>query len=145
MAVRATREVVFDASPEAILDALADIEEVPSWSTVHRHAEVLDRHPDGRPHHVKATLKIMGITDKEVLEYHWGRDWVVWDAKDTFQQRGQHGEYNLTRLGDKTKVRFDIIIDLAAPIPAFLMNRAKKIVLEAAVDRLRCRVTRFYG
>jgi hypothetical protein len=28
MAARATREVVFDASPEAILDALADIEEV---------------------------------------------------------------------------------------------------------------------
>ncbi|MCW2521095.1 MAG: cyclase, partial [Mycobacterium sp.] len=63
MAVRATREIVFDASPEAILDALADIEEVPSWSTLHRQAEVLDRHPDGRPHHVKATVKIMGVTD----------------------------------------------------------------------------------
>jgi hypothetical protein len=130
MAVRATREVVFDASPEAILDALADIEEVPSWSTVH---------------HVKATLKIMGVTDKELLEYHWGKDWVVWDATDTFQQRGQHGEYNLTRVGDQTKVRFDIIIDLAAPIPAFLIKRAKKIVLDIAIDRLRCRVTRFYG
>jgi hypothetical protein len=145
MAVQATREIVFDASPEAILDALADIEEVPSWSTVHRHTEVLDRHPDGRPHHVKATLKIMGVTDKEVLEYHWGPDWVVWDAVDTFQQRGQHGEYNLTRLGDQTRVRFDLIIDLAAPIPQFLIRRAKKIVLDIAIDRLRCRVTRFYG
>lgn len=145
MAVRATREVLFDASPEAILDALADIEEVPSWSTLHRHTEVLDRHPDGRPHHVKATLKIMGITDKEVLEYHWGQDWVVWDAKDTFQQRGQHGEYNLTRLGDQTRVRFDLIIDLGAPIPRFLLKRAKKMVLDAAIDRLRCRVTRNHG
>ena len=72
MAVRASREVVFDAPPEAILDVLADIEALPSWTSVHRHAEVLDRHPDGRPHHVKATLRIMGITDKEVLEYHWG-------------------------------------------------------------------------
>ncbi len=51
---------------------LADIEHVPSWSALHKSAEVLDRYPDGRPHHVKATLKIMGITDKEVLEYHWG-------------------------------------------------------------------------
>jgi hypothetical protein len=145
MAVRATREVVFDASPEAILDALADIEEVPSWSTVHRHTEVLDRHPDGRPYHVKATLKILGITDKELLEYHWGRDWVVWDATDTFRQRGQHGEYNLTRLGDQTRVRFDIVVDLSAPIPEFLIKRVKKILLDAAIDRLRCRVTRFYG
>ena len=136
---------MFDAAPEAILDALADIEEVPSWSTVHRHAEVLDRYPDGRPRHVKATVKIMGITDKELLEYHWGRDWVVWDASDTFQQRAQHGEYNLTREGDQTRVRFDIIVDLAAPIPEFLIKRAKKIVLEVAIDRLRSRVTRFYG
>jgi hypothetical protein len=136
---------MFDAAPEVILDALADIEEVPTWSTVHRHAEVLDRYPDGRPHHVKATVKIMGVTDKELLEYHWGRDWVVWDASDTFQQRGQHGEYNLTREGDQTRVRFDIIVDLAAPIPQFLIKRAKKIVLDIAIDRLRCRVTRFYG
>ena len=141
VAVRASREVVFDAPPDAILAALADIEAVPSWSSVHKHAEVLDRHPDGRPHHVKATLRIMGITDKEVLEYHWGRYWMVWDAEETFQQRGQHGEYNLTPEGDdKTRVRFDIILDLAAPIPEFLIKRAKKIVLDVATERLRRRV-----
>ena len=145
MAVRASREVVFEAPPEAILDALADIDAVPTWSPVHKHAEVLDRHPDGRPHHVKATLKIMGISGKEVLEYHWGPHWVVWDAHDTLQQRGQHGEYNLTREGDQTRVRFDIIVDLAAPIPQFLIKRAKKIVLDVALDRLRCRVTRNHG
>jgi ribosome-associated toxin RatA of RatAB toxin-antitoxin module len=141
MAVRASREVVFEAPPEAILDALADIETVPSWSPLHKTAEVLDRYPDGRPRHVKATLKIMGITDKEVLEYHWGPRWMVWDAHETFQQRGQHGEYNLTPEGDdKTRVRFDIIMDLAAPIPAFLIKRAKKIVLDVATESLRKRV-----
>ncbi|MCF6387597.1 SRPBCC family protein [Mycobacterium sp. MBM] len=145
MAVRASREILFDASPEAILDALADIDEVPTWSTLHRSAEVVDRHPDGRPHHVKATVKIMGITDREILEYHWGEDWMVWDAQDTFQQRGQHGEYKLIREGDRTRVRFDLIIDLAAPIPEFLLRRARNLVLDNAVDRLRTRVTRFYG
>jgi hypothetical protein len=140
VAVRASREVVIDAEPDAILDVLADIDTVPSWSSVHKSAEVLDRYPDGRPHHVKATLKIMGITDKEVLEYHWGDYWMVWDAEETFQQRGQHGEYNLTREDDKTRVRFDLILDLAAPIPEFLIKRAKKIVLDVATERLRRRV-----
>jgi uncharacterized protein YndB with AHSA1/START domain len=141
MAVRASREVVFDAPPCAILDALADIEHVPSWSAVHKQAEVLDRHPDGRPNHVKATFRIMGITDKEVLEYHWGDDWMVWDAQDTLQQRGQHVEYNLTPEGDdRTRVRFDIILDLAAPVPDFLIRRAKKMVLDVATESLRTRV-----
>ncbi|OBB48343.1 SRPBCC family protein [Mycobacterium sp. 852002-51961_SCH5331710] len=141
MAVQASREVVFEAPKEVIMDALADIDAVPTWSPVHKRAEVLDRHPDGRPHHVKATFKIMGVTDKELLEYHWGDDWVVWDAKATMQQRGQHGEYNLTPIGeDRTRVRFDIIIDLAAPIPEFLLRRAKKMVLDVATENLRRRV-----
>jgi hypothetical protein len=141
MAVRASREVVFDAPAGAILDALADIEDVPSWSPVHKTAEVLDRHPDGRPHHVRATFRLMGITDKEVLEYHWGEDWMVWDAQDTLQQRGQHVEYNLTPEGEnRTRVRFDIILDLAAPIPAFLIRRAKKMVLDVATECLRKKV-----
>ena len=137
--------MMFDASPEAILDVLADVEDVPSWSTLHRRVEVLDRHPDGRPHHVLTTLKLMGVTDRELLEYHWGPDWVVWDAQDTFQQRGQHGEYNLERQGDRTRVRFALTVDVAAPIPEFLLRRAKRIVLEVAVDRLRCLVTRNHG
>ena len=146
MTVRASREVVFDASPEAILKALADIEDVPSWSPLHKHTEVLDRHPDGRPHHVRATFRIMGITDKELLEYHWGDDWMVWDATETVQQRGQHVEYNLTPEGeDKTRVRFDIILDLAAPIPEFLIKRAKKIVLDVATESLRKQVMERYA
>jgi uncharacterized protein YndB with AHSA1/START domain len=146
MAVRASKEVVFEAPPEAIMDALADIESVPTWSSVHKNAEVLDRHPDGKPRHVKATFKIMGITDKEVLEYHWGPRWMVWDAKDKFQQRGQHVEYNLTPEGeDKTRVRFDIILDLGAPIPEFLIKRAKKIVLDVATESLRKQVMEKYA
>ena len=141
MAVRASREVVIEAPPEAILDALADIDAVSSWSTLHKDAEVLDRHPDGRPHHVRATLKIRGVTDKEVLEYHWGERWVVWDAEQTFQQRGQHGEYNLTPEGEeRTRVRFDLILDLAAPLPHFLVKKAKKMVLDVALEELRRRV-----
>ena len=138
MAVRASREVVFEAPPEAILDALADIDSVPTWSSVHKHAEVLDRHPDGKPRHVKATFKIMGITDKEVLEYHWGPRWMVWDAKDTFQQRGQHVEYNLTPEGvGQTRVRFDITVEPGRPIPAFIVRRASESALDGAEKGLR--------
>jgi hypothetical protein len=95
---------------------------------------------------VKATLKIMGITEQEVLEYNWGDDWMVWDATETFNQRSQHGEYNLTREGDdKTRVRFDIILDLAAPVPEFLIKRVKRIVLEVATESLRKRVMEKYA
>ncbi|MEB3022898.1 SRPBCC family protein [[Mycobacterium] crassicus] len=141
MAVRASREIVIDAPPEKILDALADVSDVVTWSPVHKSMEVLDKYEDGRPHHVRATIKVLGLVDREILEYHWGPDWVVWDAKATAQQRAQHVEYNLTREGpDSTRVRFDITVEPTGPIPAFMVRRASKLVLQTATERLRERV-----
>lgn len=137
MAVRASREFVIDAPTDVILDALADVGALVSWSPVHKRMEVLDAYDDGRPHHVRATIKILGLVDKEILEYHWGPDWMVWDAKATFQQRGQHVEYNLTPEGlDRTRVRFDITVEPSGPIPAFIVKRASKLVLDVATERL---------
>jgi hypothetical protein len=137
VAVRASREIVIDAPPEVILDALADVEAAPTWSSVHKHVHVVDRYPDGRPRLVKATVKVLGIVDHEVLEYHWGRDWVVWDADRTAQQHAQHGEYTLYREGEATRVRFDLTLEPSTPLPHFLVKRAKKAVLTAATEGLR--------
>ncbi|OBI97610.1 SRPBCC family protein [Mycobacterium asiaticum] len=138
MAVQASREIVIDAPPDKIMAALRDIDALPQLSPVHKKVEVLDCYPDGSPHHVKATVKILGIVDNEILEYHWGPDWVVWDAKETFQQHGQHIEYTVKPEGvDKSRVRFDITVEPAGPIPAFLVKRTSNAVLAAATEGLR--------
>lgn len=142
MAVRASQEIVIDAPPGDILDALADIGGVPSWSRVHKRAEVIDRYDDGRPHHVRVAVKILGLIDEEVLEYHWGPDWLVWDADNTSQQRAQHVEYTLKPEGDATRVRIDITVEPAAPIPEFLIKRASRTVLHSATVGLRDHVMR---
>ncbi|ORB75479.1 SRPBCC family protein [Mycobacterium scrofulaceum] len=146
MAVQASSEIVIDAPPEVIMEALADMDAVPSWSPVHKRVEVVDKHPDGRPYHVKVTISVTGIHDTELLEYHWGPDWMVWDAQKTAQQRGQHGEYTLTREGyDKTRVRFAITVEPFAPLPEFWVNRARKKILHAALEGLRQRVVEGFG
>ncbi|WP_407687533.1 SRPBCC family protein [Mycobacterium sp. HUMS_1102779] len=141
MAVQASAQIVIDAPPEEIMVVLADVGAVPLWSSVHKKAEIIDAYPDGRPHHVKVTVKVLGIVDHEVLEYHWGADWVVWDAQKTMQQHGQHVEYRLQRVGvDKTRVQFDITLEPSAPLPEFLVNRARKTVVRAATEGLRKQV-----
>jgi uncharacterized protein YndB with AHSA1/START domain len=141
VAVQASREIVIDAPPAAIMAALADIDTLTEWSSVHKRLEVLDRHSDGRPHHVKATVKVLGLVDNEILEYHWGPDWVIWDAEGTFQQHGQHVEYTLKQEGlNRTRVRFDITVEPSGPVPEFLVRRASNIVLNSATKGLRDRV-----
>ncbi|MCV6984513.1 SRPBCC family protein [Mycobacterium shinjukuense] len=138
MAVQASREIVIDAPPEKIMEALSDVDVLSEWSPVHKKLEVIDRYPDGRPHHVKAIVKVLGMTDKEILEYHWGPDWVVWDADKTFQQHGQHIEYTVKPEGiDKARVRFDITVEPSGPIPGFLVKRASEMVLNSAIKGLQ--------
>lgn len=120
------------------MEALSDVDVLASWSPLHKGVEILDRYPDGRPHHVKATIKLFWIVDKEILEYHWGPNWVVCDAEETFQQRGQHVEYLVWPEGvDQARVRFDITVEPTGPIPGFIVKRASMMVLDAATEGLR--------
>lgn len=119
------------------MEALTDVGVLASWSPLHKHIEVIDRYPDGRPHHVRTTIKILGLVDKEVLEYHWGPDWVVYDATGTSQQHGQHVEYTLKPEGvEQTRVRFDVTVEPGRPMPAFIVRRAAESVLDSSMTGL---------
>ena len=140
MAIRASRELVIDAPPETIIDTLADVAALPLWSPAHSEVALIDTYVDGRPHHVAVTVQLMGIVDREVLEYQWGRDWVIWDAKRTRAQHGQHVEFRLSPEAGKTRVRFDITLEPNSLLPDFLLKRPRETVLASVVDGLPAQV-----
>lgn len=83
------------------------------------------------------TAKLMGIVDREVLEYHWGPDWVVWDAESTDAQHAQHVEFTLTPEAGKTRVRFAVTLEPKTLLPEFLLKRPPEMVLARVVEGLR--------
>jgi ribosome-associated toxin RatA of RatAB toxin-antitoxin module len=140
MATSDSREVVIEASPEEILDVIADIEATPTWSPQYQSAEVLEAYDNGRPKRVKMKIKTAGISDEQVVEYTWAGDVVSWTLVSAGQLKAQDASYTLTPDGDKTKVKFDITIDLAIPLPGFVLKRAMKGGVETATDGLRKQV-----
>ena len=74
MAVSDSREVVIEATPEEILDVIADVETAPDWSSQHQGAEILDTDEKGRPGRVKLKLKTMCIADEQVVQYESAQD-----------------------------------------------------------------------
>jgi ribosome-associated toxin RatA of RatAB toxin-antitoxin module len=140
MATSNSREVVIEASPEEILDVIADVEETPSWSPQYQSAEVLDAYDNGRPRRVKMKIKTAGISDEQVVEYTWSGDVVRWTLISAGQLKAQDASYTLTPEGDKTRVKFDISVDLAIPLPGFVLKRAMKGGIETATDGLRKQV-----
>ena len=137
MATSDSREVVIEASPEQILDVIADVESTPSWSPQYQSAEILEKGKDGRPKRVKMKVKTAGISDEQVVDYTWAGDSVSWTLVSAGQLKAQDASYTLTPDGAKTKLRFDITVDLAIPLPGFVLKRAMKGGVETATDGLR--------
>lgn len=140
MAVKDSREVVIEASPEEIFDVLADVESVPSWSPQYQSAEVLDTYEDGRPRRVRMRIKAAGLTDEQVVEYSWTADSVGWTLVSAGQLKAQDAKYTLTPQGEATKVRFDMAVDPSIPIPGFLLKNTLKGGMKTATDGLRTQV-----
>ncbi|MCV7283939.1 SRPBCC family protein [Mycolicibacterium wolinskyi] len=140
MATSDSREVVIEATPEEILDVIADVEATPSWSPQFQRAEILETFDDGRPRRAKMTVKAAGLTDEQVIEYTWSENKVSWTLVSAGQLKAQDASYTLTPDGDKTRVRFDMSIDLSVPLPGFILKRTMKGGMETATDGLRKQV-----
>jgi ribosome-associated toxin RatA of RatAB toxin-antitoxin module len=140
MAITDSREVVIDATPEEIMDVLLDLESLTEWSSFHKKVEILERDGEGHPSKSRQTVKIVGVSDEQVLDYSVYDDGVGWTLESSKQQRAQEGRYTLTPDGDATRVRFDLTVDLSAPVPGFLVKRGAKGLMETATEGLRKRV-----
>jgi hypothetical protein len=143
MAIKESRDIVIEASPEEILDVIADFDAMPEWSEPHQSAEVLETGDDGRPSKVKMKVKVAGITDEQIVAYTWSADQVSWALVSSSQQKAQDGKYILVPQGGKeeaTLVKFELLADPNVPLPGFVLKRAVKGTIDSATKALRDRV-----
>ncbi|BBY19527.1 SRPBCC family protein [Mycolicibacterium litorale] len=145
MAITESREVVIEATPDDILDVLYDLESLTEWSSAHQEVEILERDEEGRPKRSRQVVKIVGVSDEQVLDYTVHDDGVGWTLVSSKQQRAQDGRYTLTPEGDKTRVRFELTVDPTVPLPGFLVKKGAKGLMETATDGLRKRVLKVKG
>jgi ribosome-associated toxin RatA of RatAB toxin-antitoxin module len=140
MATSDSREVVIEATPKEILGVIADVETSPDWTPQQQSVEILERGEDGKPRRVKMKVKTAGISDEQIVEYTWTDDSASWTLVSAGQLKSQDAKYTLTPEGDQTKVKFELTIDPAVPLPGFILKRAIKGAMETATDGLRKQV-----
>jgi hypothetical protein len=140
MAITEARDVTIEATPDEIMDVLVDLESLTEWSSTHQKVEVLERDDQGRPAKSRQVVKIVGVSDEQVLDYTVHDDGVSWTLVSSKQQRAQRGRYTLRPKGDSTDVHFELTVDPLVPLPGFLVKRGAKGLMETATDGLRKRV-----
>lgn len=129
------------ATPEEILDVLADLPTYSTWSAVHKRTSVDTRFPDGRPKHATMGVAAVGLTDTQELDYRWTKHGVSWTlAKPTLQQKHQQGSYSITTSAGVSHVHYELSIDPAIPMPGLIVRQVMKKAVTAATEGLKKRL-----
>ena len=145
MAITKSRETVIEATPEEIMQVFFDLESLAEWSPIHSKAEVIERDAEGRPKLSRQVVRIVGISDEQVLDYSMHDDGVSWTLVSSKQLRAQEGRYTLAPEGDKTRVTVELTVEFNVPLPGFLITKGTQVLLDAATAGLRKRVLEMKG
>ena len=134
MADSATETVVIDAPPERVWEIAADFERYPEWVRDVKDVVVRSRDEQNRPYEVEYRASALGRSTHYTLVYDYAQapDVLAWKMVKGDIQRSIEGAYHLSPLDDGgTEVRYDLSIELAAPLPGFVKRRAEVRILNS--------------
>lgn len=138
---RTASDIVIDATPDRIMDVIADFAAYPEWATGVRQADVVAGGPE-RPERVHFVLDAAPIRDEYELGYTWQGDrsvsWSLVEAGSMLTS--MDGAYELEPTSGGTKVTYQLAVDVAVPLLGMLKRKAEKVIIDTALKELKKRV-----
>ena len=134
MAESASQSITIAASPERCFEIVTDFASYPEWARDLKEAIVRDRDSQGRPTEVEFRASALGRSTHYTLAYDYSQapDVLAWKMVKGDIQRSIEGAYHLSATSDGgTEVRYDLAIELAAPLPGFVKRRAEVRILNS--------------
>jgi ribosome-associated toxin RatA of RatAB toxin-antitoxin module len=133
-----------EASPDAVLAVIADLERYPEWVAGVKEVEVLDTKA-GRPSRARFVVDQAPIRDTYVLDYVWkvvkaGTGTVSWSLVEAGTMTRLDGSYELVASGEGTEVTYRLSVDAKIKLPGLIRRRAEKTVVDTALKGLRRQV-----
>ena len=141
MADQTSSSIVIEATPEQVMDVIADFPRYPEWAQGMRTAEVRSTYPDGRAEEVFFEIEASPIKDAYTLKYDWrGNDSVEWTLTSGKMMKRLDGSYVLAPKGDATEVTYRLAVELSIPMIGMLKRKAEKVIIDTALKGLKKRV-----
>jgi len=143
MAEQTQSSISIDATPERIMQVIADLEAYPQWSDGITSVTILCKfEDDDRPADARFTLASGPIKDTYELEYDWtGNSKVTWTLTKAEMLTAMDGEYELSDNGDgTTTVHYRLSVDVKIPMIGMLKRKAEKVIVDTALKGLKQRV-----
>ncbi len=132
MAETASETITIDAPPERVWEIAVDVERYPEWARDVKDVVVRSRDEEQRPLEVEFRSSALGRSTHYTLTYDYSQAPAVlsWKMLKGDIQRSIEGAYVFTPTTEGgTEVRYDLAIELAAPLPGFVKRRAEVRIL----------------
>ncbi|HEX9712105.1 MAG TPA: SRPBCC family protein [Actinomycetota bacterium] len=142
MAEQTEGTITIDASPAAVMGAIADFEAYPEWAQGVKKTEILETDGEGRGKRVRFEVSAVGLSGWYVLSYDYepGDQGVSWTFEDGSPIKNLEGSYGLTPDGDATDVVYRAVVDPGVPMIGFMKRKVEKMVIDTALKGLKKRV-----
>jgi ribosome-associated toxin RatA of RatAB toxin-antitoxin module len=140
VADQASSSITIDATPDAVLAVIRDVEAYPDWTGGISKAVVVEPGTGG-PAKATFSMSASGLSDEYTLLYDWKADGVSWTlAAPTKLQKTQHGSYQLSDDAGSTKVTYLLTMDIKVPMIGMMKRKAEKMIIDSALKELKKRV-----
>jgi len=145
MADLARQEATIASTVEDLWAVLVDFERYPTWARDLKQVEVLERDAEGRGVEVRFRAAAMGRSTTYVLRYDHAEapHRIPWVLVRGDIQRKLDGACTLRPVpGDpgRTRVVYDLEVDLVIPLPGFVKHRAEHKIMHTALRELQAHV-----
>jgi ribosome-associated toxin RatA of RatAB toxin-antitoxin module len=139
MADEAHEHISVAAPPARLWELATDYERYPEWARDVKHVAVLDRDDDGRGRRVEYRVAGLGKSIRYVLEYDYGDAPAAfsWHFVEGDWLRQLDGRYGFEAEGDGTRVTYDLVVDVSAPLPGLVKRRAASMIMGTALKELK--------
>ena len=145
MADQATQTIEIAAPVDRVLEVLLDLDAYPTWAKDLKGVTVESRDAEGRGQEVTFRAAAMGRSTSYTLRYTYDEDptRMSWELVRGDISRRIDGSYTLVPVGDgpdRTRVTYDLVVDLIVPLPSFVKRRAEAKIINSALRDLRAHV-----
>ena len=132
MAESASQTTTIAAAPDRVWAIATDFERYPEWAKDVKDVVVRARDDQQRPTEVEFRASALGRSTHYTLAYDYSSapGALSWTMIKGDIQRSIEGAYTFSPDGlGGTNVKYDLVVELAAPLPGFVKRRAEVRIL----------------
>jgi uncharacterized membrane protein len=142
MTETAHERIRVDAPADRCWDVAVDFESYPEWADV-KEVKIVEQDPEGRGKRVEYRVAALGKSVRYLLEYDYSEAPAAfsWKLVEGDLVRRLDGSYRFEPEGaTSTRVHYDLVVDLAVPLPGLVKRRAAGLIMGSALKELKKQV-----